>query len=110
MDRREFLAVAAALPLLPAMELEATPLTLPTIAGEQPGCVFFDNLSTLDWSSVDGAVRYYDWVGKLLGEWKPGHPNYGEVCELFVKWPVETLRVSTNATEVTEFLIWDRLR
>ena len=88
MKRREFLAVAAALPLLPAMELETTPLVLPPIAGEQPGCVFFDNLSTLDWSSQDGCVRYFDWIGKLLGEWKPGDLHYDKVCELFVKFPL----------------------
>jgi hypothetical protein len=91
MDRREFLAVAAALPLLPAIEFEATPLVLPPIAGEQPGSVFFDNLSSLMWSRSDGSVRYYDWVGNLLGEWKPGDLQYGEVCELFVKFPITRL-------------------
>ena len=88
MDRRDFLGVMVVLPLLPAMELESTPLVLPPIAGEQPGCVFFDNLSTLDWSSVDGSVRYFDWMGKLLGEWKPGDPNYDALCELFVQFPL----------------------
>jgi hypothetical protein len=95
MDRREFLAMAAVLPLLPAMELKPATLVFPPTAGEQPGCVFFDNLSTLDWSRVDGSVRYYDWMRTLLDQWKPGDLQYGEVCELFVKWP---LPVTTPAS------------
>ncbi len=98
MKRRDFLAVAALLPLLPAIDLEVKPLVLPPIAGEQPGCVFFDNLSTLDWSSVDGSVRYYDWVGNLLGEWKPGDENYESILDLFVQFPLPMVHEKTADT------------
>ncbi|WP_202921187.1 hypothetical protein [Anatilimnocola aggregata] len=91
MKRREFLAVAAALPLLPAIEMEATPLVLPPIAGEQPGSVFFDNLSTLNWSEGDGSVSYFDWMGVMLEEWKPGDENYDSILDLFVKFPLPRL-------------------
>lgn len=96
MDRREFLAVAAALPLSSVI---GTPqIAFPPIAGEQPGCVFFDNLSTLDWSSVDGSVRYYDWVGNLLGEWRPGDDNYESILDFFVQFPLPRVNEKTADT------------
>ena len=61
---------------------------LPPIAGEQPGTIFFDDMSSLVWDKASRTVRHFDFENRLVREWRPGDQDYDHVLDLFTQFPL----------------------
>jgi hypothetical protein len=71
--------------LLVPQELLAS---LPAIAGEQPGAIFLDDLSSLVWNSDDRTVRHFNFQNQIIRQWKPDDEQYESILDLFVEFPL----------------------
>lgn len=62
--------------------------SLPAIAGEQPGALFLDDLSSLVWNSDDRTVRHFNFQNQIIREWTPDDEQYESILDLFVEFPL----------------------